>query len=62
MKDFLTNVFKPATVDAMSTVIMPGFPDPVTSTAQAQTRISALKNWVMTHGASAMTAVNSACQ
>ena len=62
LKDFLTNVYKPATVDAMSTVIMPGFPDSVTTAAQAQTRITALKNFVMTHGASAMTAVNSACQ
>jgi spore coat protein CotH len=62
MRDFLNNVYKPAAVDAMSTVIEPGMQsEPVTPLATWQQNVMTMRSYITSHQASALTQVNTAC-
>ena len=62
MKNFLTNVFKPESVDAMANVIAPGMADdPTTPMTSWKTDVVGMRAFIANHGPSAQATVNAAC-
>lgn len=62
MKSFLGTVYKSTAVDEMSKVIESGMTnDPSTSSSAWQSEVTTMRNFVNSHGTSAMTQVTAAC-
>jgi hypothetical protein len=62
MRDFLNEIFKPAAVDAMASVVAPGMSnDPTTPTATWMSEVATMRAFIASHGPSALAMVNAAC-